>query len=157
MARIDPLLSATQVARIAGPHQSTVTTILRAVELGLFTAAQAELMIDRVRAHLTALPIATPITLPLSVADSVPAMAVPIAWRLGWTDLALAATTPTPPAPATAYFAARLAAPPECSGSSRSSAGSSPCGGPTPFDSPRITATTDPTEHTDAHHEGMRS
>jgi hypothetical protein len=56
MAHIDPILSATPVARIAGPHQSTVATILRAVELGLFTAAQAELMIDRVRAHLTALP-----------------------------------------------------------------------------------------------------
>jgi len=77
MAHIDPILSTTPVARIAGPHQSTVTTILRAVELGLFTAAQAELMIDRVRAHLTALPIATPITGPIaslsSVADGVPA------------------------------------------------------------------------------------
>jgi hypothetical protein len=81
MAHIDPILSAAPVARIAGPHQSTVTTILRAVELGLFTEAQAELMIDRVRAHLTALPIATPITGPItgpiaslsSVADGVPA------------------------------------------------------------------------------------
>jgi hypothetical protein len=44
MAPIDPILSTAPVARIAGPHQSTVTTILRAVELGLFTAAQAELM-----------------------------------------------------------------------------------------------------------------
>ncbi len=57
MAHIDPSLSATPVAGIAEPHQSTVATILRAVELGLFTVAQAELMIDRVRAHLTALPV----------------------------------------------------------------------------------------------------
>jgi hypothetical protein len=59
MAHINPILSAAPVARIAGPHQSTVTTILRAVDLGLFTAAQAELMIDRVRAHLIALPVAS--------------------------------------------------------------------------------------------------
>jgi hypothetical protein len=80
MAHIDPILSAAPVARIAGPHQSTVATILRAVELGLFTAAQADLMIDRVRAHLTALPVTSPIP-PLisppvalsSVADGVPA------------------------------------------------------------------------------------
>lgn len=77
MARIDPLLGTAPVARIAGPHQSTVATILRAVELGLFTAAQAELMIDRVRAHLTAMPITTPITGPITssspVTDSLPA------------------------------------------------------------------------------------
>lgn len=77
MAPIDPILGTAPVARIAGPHQSTVATILRAVELGLFTAAQADLMIDRVRAHLTALPITTPITgpavSPSSVADGVPA------------------------------------------------------------------------------------
>jgi hypothetical protein len=57
MAHIDPSLSTAPVAGIAEPHQSTVATILRAVELGLFTAAQAELLIDRVRAHLTALPV----------------------------------------------------------------------------------------------------
>lgn len=57
MTRIDPLLGAAPVARLAGPHQSTVATILRAVELGLFTAADAGMMIDRVRAHLTALPV----------------------------------------------------------------------------------------------------
>lgn len=76
MAHIDPILSATPVARIAGPHQSTVAAILRAVELGLFTAAQAELMIDRVRAHLTALPVTSPIPPPValpSVADGLPA------------------------------------------------------------------------------------
>jgi hypothetical protein len=57
MAHTDPILSAAPVAGIAGPHQSTVATILRAAELGLFTAAQAELLIDRVRAHLNALPV----------------------------------------------------------------------------------------------------
>lgn len=73
MAPIDPILSTAPVARIAGPHQSTVATILRAVELGLFTAAQAELMIDRVRAHLTALPVTSPIppqVVQSSVADT---------------------------------------------------------------------------------------
>ena len=69
MAPIDPILGTVPVAGIAGPHQSTVATILRAVELGLFTAAQAELLIGRVRAHLTALPVA----LPSSVQDGVPA------------------------------------------------------------------------------------
>lgn len=65
MAHIDPLLSTASVSRIAGPHQSTVATILRAVERGLFTSAQAELMIDRIRAHLTTPPIALPITAPV--------------------------------------------------------------------------------------------
>src|SRR5688572_12533527 len=78
MAHIDPILRAAPVARIAGPHQSTVTTILRAVELGLFTAAQADLMIDRVRAHLTALPVTSPVALS-SVADGVPAPVVGLA------------------------------------------------------------------------------
>lgn len=61
MTRIDPLPGTAPVARIAGPHQSTVATILRAVELGLFTATDADMMIDRVRAHLTALPITAPV------------------------------------------------------------------------------------------------
>jgi len=69
MAPVDPILSTGPVAGIAGPHQNTVTTILRAVELGLFTAAQAELLIGRVRAHLNALPV----VLPSSVQDGVPA------------------------------------------------------------------------------------
>lgn len=76
MTRIDPLLGTAPVARIAGPHQSTVTAILRAVELGLFTAADADMMIDRVRAHLTALPVRAPITAPVaslsSTADGIP-------------------------------------------------------------------------------------
>jgi hypothetical protein len=70
MTRIDPLLGTAPFARIAGPHQSTVTTILRAVELGLFTAADADMMIDRVRAHLIALPIESPITAPVALLSS---------------------------------------------------------------------------------------
>lgn len=65
MAQVDPILSAAPAARVAGPHQSTVTTILRAVERGLFTAAEADMMIGRIRAHLTALPVVSP----SSVAD----------------------------------------------------------------------------------------
>lgn len=61
MTRIDPLLGAAPVARVAGPHQSTVVAILRAVELGLFTAADADMMIDRVRALLIALPVTAPV------------------------------------------------------------------------------------------------
>ena len=72
MARIDPVPIPAPVAGVAGPHQSTVTTILRAVELGLFTAAQADMLIDRVRAHLTALPVALPVALPSSVAAGFP-------------------------------------------------------------------------------------
>ena len=66
MAHIEPLPA--PVTRIAGPHQSTVAAILRAVEMGLFTADQADTMIDRIRAHRTARPIA----LPLPAADGVP-------------------------------------------------------------------------------------
>lgn len=72
MPRIDPLLGAAPVARIAGPHQSTVATILRAVELGLFTTADADMMIDRVRAHLTAPPVKSPIAAPVVSLSSVP-------------------------------------------------------------------------------------
>ncbi|MGB3444134.1 MAG: hypothetical protein WBA97_35805 [Actinophytocola sp.] len=57
---IDPILSTVPVAMIAGPHQSTVMAILRAVELGLFTAEEADMMIDRIRAHLTARPVVSP-------------------------------------------------------------------------------------------------
>lgn len=63
MTLVDPLRGTAPVARIAGPHQSTVATILRAVELGLFTAADADMMIDRIRAHLIALPITAPVAL----------------------------------------------------------------------------------------------
>ncbi|SFP06035.1 hypothetical protein SAMN05421810_101839 [Amycolatopsis arida] len=39
------------VAGIAEPHQSTVEVILRGVRQGLFTMAEGELLIDRVRAR----------------------------------------------------------------------------------------------------------
>jgi hypothetical protein len=42
-----------------GAHQSTVSVIQRGVRLGLFTAAEAELMIDRVRALATRSPLLT--------------------------------------------------------------------------------------------------
>lgn len=41
---------------LADPHQSTVSAIQRGVRLGLFTAAEADLMIDRVRARVTRSP-----------------------------------------------------------------------------------------------------
>jgi hypothetical protein len=66
MALIDPIPNNAHVKRIAEAHQSTVAAIVRAVELGQFTAAQAELMIDRVRAHLIAPPITGPVVSPSS-------------------------------------------------------------------------------------------
>lgn len=60
MAHTDPVPDTASIERIAEPHQSTVTAIVRAAELGLFTAVQAQRMIDRVRAHLIALPITGP-------------------------------------------------------------------------------------------------
>lgn len=62
----NPILGTANIVGIAEPHQSTVAGILRAVGLGLFTAAEADIFIDRVRAHVTALPI----ELPLSIEDS---------------------------------------------------------------------------------------
>ena len=44
-----PILSTAPVTGIAEPHQSTAEGILRAVGQGLFTAAEAELLIDRIR------------------------------------------------------------------------------------------------------------
>ena len=73
MAHVDPAPNTTSVERIAEPHQSTVEAIVRAVDLGLFTAAQAQLMIERVRAHLIALPITGPTVSPSFVADVFPA------------------------------------------------------------------------------------
>jgi hypothetical protein len=67
----DPIPSTVTVPGVAEPHQSTVATILRAAETGHFTAAQAEVMIDRVRAHLTA----PPVEFPSFVADGLPATA----------------------------------------------------------------------------------
>lgn len=66
MAHIDPI-PAGPVAGIAEPHQGTVATILRAVELGLFTAAEADMLIDRVRAHVTPVPGAAAVPVPTSV------------------------------------------------------------------------------------------
>jgi hypothetical protein len=57
MANIDPIPGTASDERIAEPHQSTVAAIVRAAELGLFTGPQAQIMIDRIRAHLIALPI----------------------------------------------------------------------------------------------------
>jgi hypothetical protein len=56
MAHLDLSPTTAPVAGIAEPHQSTVAAILRGVRLGLFTAADADLMIDRVRALATRLP-----------------------------------------------------------------------------------------------------
>ena len=53
MAHIDQLSAGAPVAGIAEPHQSTVASIQRAVGLGLFSVAEAELMIDRIRALVT--------------------------------------------------------------------------------------------------------
>lgn len=53
MAHLDQLSATAPAAGIAGPHQSTVADIQRAVALGVFSAAEAELMIDRIRALAT--------------------------------------------------------------------------------------------------------
>lgn len=53
MAQLDQLPATTTVVGIAEPHQSTVASILGAVALGLFSADEAELMIDRIRALAT--------------------------------------------------------------------------------------------------------
>lgn len=78
MAHIDPILGTAPVAGIAEPHQSTVAVILRAVGLGLFTAAEADLLIDRIRAHVTAVPVpvASAAAVPVPVAVAVSAVAV---------------------------------------------------------------------------------
>lgn len=72
MAHLDVTPISAPVAGIAEPHQSTVTVILRAVGLGLFTAATADMLIDRIRAHV----IAPPVGLSASIEDGVPATAV---------------------------------------------------------------------------------
>ncbi len=53
MTHIDQLSADAPVAGIAEPHRSTVASIQRAVGLGLFSVAEAELMIDRIRALAT--------------------------------------------------------------------------------------------------------
>lgn len=56
MAHIDPVVG------IAEPHQSTAATILRAAGQGLFTAAEADMLIERMRAHVLAAPVPVPNT-----------------------------------------------------------------------------------------------
>lgn len=53
MAHLDQPLVTALVSGIAEPHQSTVAAIQRAVGLGLFSEAEAEPMIDRIRALAT--------------------------------------------------------------------------------------------------------
>jgi hypothetical protein len=59
MAHPDLVLTTAQVAGIAEPHRSTVAAILRATEQGLFSAAEAQLMIDRVRTQGVTSPLPT--------------------------------------------------------------------------------------------------
>lgn len=73
MAHVDPILNTAPVSGIAEPHQSTVAGILGAVEQGLLSPAEGETLIDRVRTHVTTVPIAVPSASPLSVDDGVPA------------------------------------------------------------------------------------
>lgn len=56
MAHLNPSPMTAPETGIAEPHETTVAAILRGVRLGLFTAADADLMIDRVRALATRLP-----------------------------------------------------------------------------------------------------
>jgi len=53
-----------ELVPIAEAHLSTVEAIRYAARQGLFTAAQAEMLIDRVRAHVTAVPPPAPQPLP---------------------------------------------------------------------------------------------
>jgi hypothetical protein len=57
MAHIDLILPVASVEGIAEPHQSTVAAILGAARQGLFTELEAELLIDRVRTHVTTFPV----------------------------------------------------------------------------------------------------
>lgn len=68
MTHLDVTPISTSVAGIAGPSQNTVAAILRAAGLGLFTAAEADMLIDRVRAPVTV----PPVGLPMSVEDGSP-------------------------------------------------------------------------------------
>ena len=57
MAHLDPALDTVSVTGIAEPHQSTVAAILRAVGQGSCSAVEAEVVINRIRSHKTALPV----------------------------------------------------------------------------------------------------
>lgn len=53
MALHELIPNAAQSTLIVQPHRSAVMAILRSVQQGLFTAAEAELMIGRIRALAT--------------------------------------------------------------------------------------------------------
>jgi len=59
MTHPDLIPDSTPVIEIAEPHRSTVAAILSAAREGLFTAAEADMLIDRIRTHMSALPIPT--------------------------------------------------------------------------------------------------
>ncbi|TCO45928.1 hypothetical protein EV192_120114 [Actinocrispum wychmicini] len=66
MAQLQATLMSVSIVGIAEPHRSAVEAILRGARQGLFTVAEAELLIDRVRTHVT--------VSPLSNGDSLPAV-----------------------------------------------------------------------------------
>jgi hypothetical protein len=57
MAHLDLIPPAAPIVGIAEPHRSAVAAILLAAQQGLFTAAEADLLIDRVRTHVTTFPV----------------------------------------------------------------------------------------------------
>lgn len=59
MADPDLFPDTTPDLEIAEPHRSTVAAIRNAAGQGLFTAAEAEMLIDRVRTHVPTMPMPT--------------------------------------------------------------------------------------------------
>jgi hypothetical protein len=57
VAHVDPILGTGPVVGVAVPHQSTVDGILRAARQGVFTAAEADVLIDRIRVHASVSPV----------------------------------------------------------------------------------------------------
>jgi hypothetical protein len=53
MAHLDQSPIAAPVAGIAEPHQSAVMAVLRAARQGVFSATEADLLIERIRACAT--------------------------------------------------------------------------------------------------------
>lgn len=53
MTHPDQSLFTAPIAGIAEPHQSAVTAVLRAARQGVFSAAEADLLIERIRARTT--------------------------------------------------------------------------------------------------------
>jgi hypothetical protein len=68
MAHPDQGPNAAPVAGIAEPHQSAVTAVLRAALQGVFSAAEAALLIARIRAR--AIPSPSPVDDVLPLSDS---------------------------------------------------------------------------------------